>query len=157
MKRAGFGVVMTAALALNVPRFSQSARDPLDRRGDEAAIRALVAQRDGGGPIPSTTDRVLWQGSFQKPIVGQETPTLRTHDRGIENRVPNTTKNTTTVRRIVIAESGDLAYEYSDGTLGFDLKDGTHISSPTSTLRVWQKQDGQWKMAASFTLTHYRD
>jgi ketosteroid isomerase-like protein len=129
----------------------------VDRRADEAAIRALIAQRDAGTPLPATSDRVLWLGSFQKPIVGDEAPALRTHERGIENRVPNSTKNGTTVRRIVVAESGDLAYEYSDGTLDFDLKDGSHVSSPNSTLRVWQKQDGQWKMAAGFSLTHYRD
>jgi ketosteroid isomerase-like protein len=57
----------------------------------------------------------------------------------------------------VIGESGDLAYEYSDGMLEFDLKAGGHVTSPNSTLRVWQKQDGQWKMAASFTITYYRD
>ena len=128
-----------------------------DRPADEAAIRALIAQRDAGQRIPTTADRVLWAGSFQKPVVGDETPVQRTHERGLVNRVPDTTKTTTTVRRIVIAASGDLAYEYSDGTLDFDLKSGGHISSPNSTLRVWEKQDGQWKMAASFTLTHYRD
>src|SRR5690348_1673924 len=68
----------------------------------------------------------------------------------VENYVPDTTKNTTTARRIVIADSGDLAYDYSDGMLEFDLKDGTHVTSPNSTLRVRQKQDGQWKMAANF-------
>ena len=134
-----------------------SVRAAPDRRSDEAAIRALIAQRDTGAPVPSIPDRVFWTAAFQKPIVGDETPVPRTHERGIENRVPNTTKTTTTVRRIVIAESGDLAYEYSDGSLEFDLKDGGHVSSPNSTLRVWQKHDGQWRMAAAFSMTHYRD
>jgi len=128
-----------------------------DRQADEAAIRALIAQRDAGKPLPSMPDRVLWLASFQKPIVGGETPVLRTHERGIENRVPDTTKNATTVRRIVTAASGDMAYEYSDGTLDFDLKAGGHVTSPNSTLRVWQKHDGQWQMAAAFSITHYRD
>jgi len=150
-------IVRTAVLVLVLSAVTGSARTAAAHQADEAAIRALIARRDAGGRIPSTSDRVLWTGAFQKPIVGDETPVERTHERGIDNRVPDTTKTTTTVRRIVIAASGDLAYEYSDGVLEFDLKAGGHISSPNSTLRVWQKEDGQWKMAASFTLTHYRD
>jgi hypothetical protein len=124
---------------------------------DEAAIRRLIAQRDAGTPIPSTPDRIFWAASFQKPIIGDEAPTLRTHDRGVENRVDGTTRNTSTVRRLVIAESGDMAYEYSDGTVSFDLKTGEHVVTPNSTLRVWQKVDGHWTAAATFTITHYRD
>jgi len=148
-------VFMIGASALVA--MTQPTHPAVDRQADEAAIRALIAQRDAGKPLPSMPERVLWLASFQKPVVGSEAPVLRTHERGIENRVPDTTKNATTVRRIVIAESGDLAYEYSDGMLEFDLKAGGHVTSPNSTLRVWQKQDGQWKMAASFTITHYRD
>jgi ketosteroid isomerase-like protein len=128
-----------------------------DRPADEAAIRRLIGERDAGKPVPSTPDRVFWTAAFQQPVVGTETPTPRTHERGLEHRVPGTTKNDTQVRRIVIADSGDLAYEYSDGTLSFDLVDGQHISSPNSTLCVWQKEGGQWKQAAIFRITHYRD
>jgi len=149
--------MLWAAGASAVVAIAGTGRAAVDRRTDEAEIRALIAQRDAGKPVPRMSDAVAWLGAFQKPFVGDETPVPRTHDRGLENRVPNTQKTTTTVRRIVISESGDLAYEYSDGTLDFDLKDGTHISSPNSTLRVWQKQAGQWKIAAMFTLTHYRD
>jgi ketosteroid isomerase-like protein len=148
-------VVVAGVAALSVGAAPR--RTAVDRRADEAAIRALIAQRDAGTALPSMPDRVLWLASFQKPVVGDEAPVLRTHERGIENRVPGTSRNSTTVRRIVIAESGDLAYEFSDGQLDFDLKAGDHITSANSTLRVWQKQDGQWKMAAGFTITHYRD
>ena len=150
-------IVRSVIVTLALVGLTGSVRSALDRQGDEAEIRALIARRDAGERIPSATDRVVWLASFQKPVVGDEAPVLRTHERGLDNRVPNTTKTTTIVRRIVISQSGDLAYEYSDGTLDFDLKDGTHVTSPNSTLRVWQKQDGQWKMAATFTITHYRD
>jgi ketosteroid isomerase-like protein len=150
-------IVRSIIVTLALVGLTASVRPAADTQSDEAAIRALIARRDAGERIPTMTDRVLWLASFQKPVVGDERPVLRTHERGIENRVSDTTKNTTTVRRLVIADSGDLAYEYSDGMLTFDLKDGTHVTSPNSTLRVWQKQDGQWKMAATFTITHYRD
>lgn len=150
-------LAVAGAGAIGLVSIAGSARPAVDRRTDEAEIRALIAQRDAGKPVPRISDAIAWMGAFQKPIVGDEAPVARTHERGLENRVPNTTKTTTTVRRIVVSESGDMAYEYSDGTLDFDLKDGTHISSPNSTLRVWQKQGGQWRIAAMFTLTHYRD
>jgi hypothetical protein len=49
-----------------------------------------------------------------------------------------------------------MAYEYSDGTVSFDLKSGQHVSFTNSSLRVWQKESGQWKLAASFTFPHER-
>ena len=143
------GVVAVGAVA--------HVRSAADRSADEAAIRRLIRDRDAGTRVPSTPDRVFWTAALKKPLLGSEAPTLRTHERGIENRVPGTTKIETQVRRIVFADSGEFAYEYSDGLLTFDLTDGQHISSPNSTLSVWQKQDGQWKQAAIFSMTHYRD
>jgi ketosteroid isomerase-like protein len=50
-----------------------------------------------------------------------------------------------------------LAYEFSNSTLSFDLKSGSKESFPTSLLRVWKKEDGQWKIAAMFARPHYQD
>jgi ketosteroid isomerase-like protein len=69
-------------------------------------------------------------------------------------RLPGSQKNKTTVRRIEIAKSGDLAYEFSDSELSFDLKDGKRESFPTSALRVWKKEGGEWKVAAQFSRPH---
>jgi ketosteroid isomerase-like protein len=54
------------------------------------------------------------------------------------------------VIRIIVADSRDLAYEYSKANLGFDLKSGQHIQFDTGVLRVWQKQDGAWRVGAQF-------
>lgn len=147
-------VAAAVIVAAQVPRVAPPSSS---RAADEAAIRSLIAQRDAGKAIPSTPDRILWAASFQKPIVGDEAPTMRTHDRGVENRVDGTTRTTSSVRRLVISDAGDMAYEFGDGTVSFDLKTGEHVTTPNSTLRVWQKIDGHWTAAATFTLTHYRD
>jgi hypothetical protein len=68
----------------------------------------------------------------------------------IPNRVSGSQKSKTEVIRIVVADSRDLACEYSKSTLEFDLKSGEHRSSMTGLLRVWQRQNGNWMVAAFF-------
>lgn len=61
-------------------------------------------------------------------------------------------KITTDVQRIEVAASGDLAYEFSYGTLDYDLA-GTpsqHFAIKTGLLRVWKKVNGEWEVAALF-------
>ena len=95
-------IISIAAVALLTSPIPRTAQPASNKAADETEIRSLIAQRDEGKRIP--------------PIVGDETPTLRTHDRGIENRVPGTARNTSAVRRLIISESGDMAYEYSVAT-----------------------------------------
>jgi DNA invertase Pin-like site-specific DNA recombinase len=59
-----------------------------------------------------------------------------------ENRVPGSEERKTEVMRIVIADSRELAYEYSKGAFEYDLKNGKHVSFGRGILRVWQKQGG---------------
>jgi ketosteroid isomerase-like protein len=60
--------------------------------------------------------------------------------------------------RIAIAQSGDLAYEFSNSEVVFDLKNGERETAvPASVLRVWKKDRGQWKMAAMFARPLYQD
>ena len=128
-----------------------------DRAGDEAAIRGLIAQLDAGKQVPRTAKRVFWSGAFERPVLDGETAIPRKDDAGIENRVPDSQRSQTTVRRVVVSDAGDMAYEYSAASLSFDLKSGKHVSFTNSSLRVWQKESGQWKLAASFSFPHQRD
>jgi len=56
-----------------------------------------------------------------------------------------------------VAKSGDLAYEFSNSELSFDLKNGTREILPTSILRVWRKEGGEWKIAAWFSRPHHQE
>jgi ketosteroid isomerase-like protein len=71
------------------------------------------------------------------------------------DRKPDANRTNITPIRIEVAKSGDLAYEYSDARLGFEMKDGRKVEIPTSILRVWRKEGGQWKVAAQFGVRHY--
>ncbi len=113
---------------------------------EEAAIRKIIAS----GRPPVLPDAVFWSGAYKRPTVGDEKPEPFGTQTSITNRVPGSQRTTTSVIRIVISDSGDLAYEYSKGTLDFDIKSGEHFHADTGLLRVWQKEDGQWKVAAQF-------
>jgi hypothetical protein len=122
---------------------------------EEAAIRQIIAahdQKGGGGleGVPQLADRVIWTGAEKRPMMGDEKGELRSTS-SVPNRVPGHTTIKTEPIRIVVADSRDLAYEYGKVTTEFDLKSGEHVKLEAGMLRVWQKQDGNWKEAAVFT------
>ncbi len=116
---------------------------------EEAAIRKLIAAGDqtGRSAGPAMADGIFWSGQFKRPIVGTE---KGERFPGADDRVAGSQKTKTEPIRIVIADSRDLAYEYSKGTFEFDRKSGEHVSFDLGLLRVWQKEGGGWKVAATF-------
>jgi hypothetical protein len=104
-------------------------------------LSAAHDQKGGGGleGVPQLADRVIWTGSAKRPMVGDEKEQLLSTS-SVPNRVPGHTTIKTEPIRIVIADSRDLAYG-----------SGEHVKLEAGMLRVWQKQDGNWKEAAVFT------
>lgn len=94
---------------------------------------------------------------MKRPAVGSEPHEQAPGEWQLSNRVPGSERVNTTPVRIEIAKSGDLAYEFSNGELSFELKNGKKESLTNSSLRVWRKEAGVWKMAAQFTHPHYQD
>ncbi|HYA17917.1 MAG TPA: hypothetical protein VEF06_10645 [Bryobacteraceae bacterium] len=121
---------------------------------EEAAIRKLITS---SATPPRLADHIFWSGAYRRPTVGNEKAEPSVGPGSIENRVPSSQKSTTQPIRIVVADSRDLAYEYSKSTLEYDLKAGGHFKADTGLLRVWQKQDGTWKEAAIFVRPYDRD
>ena len=115
-----------------------------DSKTEEAVIRALITS----GQVKPTDDAIFWSGAFKRPTVrpekGEEFP-------GHEQSKRSNVKTTTDVQRIEVAASGDLAYEFSYGTLEFDLAGppSQHVAFKTASLRVWKKVNGEWKIAAA--------
>ena len=142
---------LVLVLALVVPVAPAAAQD---LKAEEAAIRALIRSSENGKPLPQVQDRVFWSGAYKTPVMGDERAVEVSRDRAPSNRVPGTTRNRPTVRKLEIAASGDMAWEFSTSELSFDLKDGTKVTLPTSTLRVWRKEQGAWKVAAVFNHPH---
>ena len=125
---------------------------------DEQQIRDAIARiNDGTGQGLATKDSIFWSAAIKRPVIGsaqgEEVPT----DRRLSLRVPGSQRSKTTPVRIEIAQSGDMAYEFSNNMLSFELKDGKKEFFPTSILRVWKKEVGQWKIAAHFSRPHYQE
>ena len=145
-----------ASLALSAEAQSQSA--------DERSIRDLIARYDKGESVARTDDTIYWTGPFKRPTVGSEERDPLPPDRqpssarapgAPSERVPGSRRRVTTPVRIEIAKSADLAYEFSNSEVRFDLKNGEQESAtPASVLRVWKKDGGQWKIAAMFARPH---
>lgn len=93
-------------------------------------------------------DSFFWSGAFDKPLIGKAA-----QDAGrktAETEEPR--KNESTADRpgrVVVAKSGDMAYEYGTGDLSYDdQKTGKHVTFQTAYLRVWKSADGDCKVAA---------
>jgi len=123
---------------------------------DEKAIRDLIAKEDAGQRPTETTDSVFFSGALKRPRVGRDAKAETFDD--VKNRTGQKIK--TSIQRIDIAKSGDMAYEFSDAELTVEEKgpDGKPRSNTfmTSRLRVWKKVGGQWLVAAQFARPHDR-
>lgn len=121
---------------------------------DEAAIRKLIAGADeagGNAKVPRLANVIFWSGAYKRPFAAPEKgEPFSATDTAVQDRVPGSQKSKTEPLRIVIADSHDLAYEYSKSILEFDMKSGRHVNLNTGILRVWQKEGGEWKIAANF-------
>ena len=134
---------------------------------DERTIRDLIARYDRGESVAQAGDMIYWTGPFKRPTVGSEErdplppelqPTAARSPGAPSERVPGSRRRVTTPIRIEIADSGDLAYEFSHSELVFDLENGDQEAAiPASVLRVWKKGDGEWSIAALFAHPHYQD
>jgi ketosteroid isomerase-like protein len=116
----------------------------------EAAIRKIVAAENDGKTAPEMADMIAWTGPMQRPVIGKERPVpAATAQIPLADRVSAKTVRTPT--RIIVADSGDLAYEYETGVVTATLKDGSTKTVEVAAIRVWQKDGGEWKLAAHFS------
>ena len=149
MKRHGAAlmiVLLPAALPLAQPRST-----------GEEAIRALIARQNNGEEIAATSDSIVWTGALKRPFVRPGAPEEVPGPRQPAERVPGSQRVVVSPIRIEVAQSGELAYEYSNLALSFDTKAGEHVSFPGSVLRVWRKEGTAWKVAAAFMHPHYQE
>jgi ketosteroid isomerase-like protein len=157
--------IAAAAVVLTAVGISTAAQTP---SADERAIRDLITRYDRGESVARIADDILWTPDFSRPVIGRQrggflvsvdpfTPDQVAAARAAaaaSPRVPGSRRRVTTPVRIEIAQSGDLAYEFSNSDLSFDLKTGGRDVTTSSVLRVWKKEEGQWKIAALFARPH---
>src|SRR6185436_4943496 len=118
---------------------------------DEQALRELIQQENQGKDvIKYTDDSIFVSGAFPRPIIGrQQSEAAQPRREEIATHRPNqSTKRE--VQRLVVSQSGDMAYEFGDFTISFDAPDKNRTSFNGSYLRVWRKINGEWKVDAFF-------
>ena len=120
-----------------------------DLKNEERVIRALIAQQDQGAIGPYSDDVIFVSGRLSRPVIGnkalaeaeaqlQQNPATRRNDRSVKHDVV----------RIQIADSGDLAYEFTNFQLGYNDSSNKRVEFGGHLLRVWRKENGSWKVAA---------
>lgn len=148
--------VLGLAAALAVHDEARAQAGEVDVRAEEAAIRTLVNRSPGPpGRGLLTEDGIFWSGAYPRPLVGRvDTAAVKPlPDARMEQR--RNVKSTSEIVRLEVAGAGDMAWEFSNFTLSYDLADTKeHQSFPGSLLRVWKKVDGQWRIAAAFMHPH---
>lgn len=116
---------------------------PQSGPGTELAIRTAAS----APTTQKTDDFYFFSGAIEKPVVGKTE-----HDKSslsVKAERKNE-KYTQTPDRIVVAPSGDMAYEYGTSRGAFDeVKSGKHQDFTAAYLRVWKAADGSCKVAAA--------
>lgn len=119
---------------------------------NEQAIRALVERQNRGEEVIKGTDEFVFASGVTAayPVVGHQpsTETLEVPERaGLEQPAPVVYER---IVRLVVAQSGELAYEYGDCAFGLAAPEPKAQSFDGSYLRVWRKQNGHWLVDAAF-------
>jgi ketosteroid isomerase-like protein len=132
-------LVALIAMALASPALAQES--------PEQQIRSLIEKdatnRTNDSMLP---DALWWTGATAHPHRMNEVDDVV----GRDNITAPGRKNVAfavTPERITV--SGDMAMEYSTFRLAYDDNEG-HKSLTGALLRVWQRQNGAWKVAANF-------
>jgi ketosteroid isomerase-like protein len=92
-------------------------------------------------------DMYFFSAALERPVVGADV--LDNASRGISSDRENENYGQLKPDRIVVAPSGDMAYEYGTENIRFDeRKSGKHLDFTAAYLRVWKAVDGSCRVAA---------
>jgi hypothetical protein len=112
-------IVLTALAVEFLALTSSGVRGAGTDAAEEAAIRKQIAAYDAGSSGSGSRralvlpDEVFWSGAYKRPIVRPAVSEPVDREGSVPTRVPGPQKAKTQVIRIVVADSHDLACEYS--------------------------------------------
>jgi len=134
---------LTLALALGA-----GLRAEAQTNADERALRELVRLENEGKQVIKFTDQsIIASGAHPRPVIGPEAR-KQANEELSRNRLNQNRKNE--IARLVISNSGDMAYEYGNFTLSFDTPEKKNVSFNGAYLRVWRKVGGEWMAEVVF-------
>jgi ketosteroid isomerase-like protein len=137
---------LLALVLIAVAVQAASAQSPAGVTGDEQRLRELVRlENEGKDVIKYTDEAILSSGAAPLPVIGAEA--RKKHSEELNSKRFNQ-KRTVETRRLVVAKSGDMAYEFGNFTLSFDTPEKKNVALNGSYLRVWRKFGGEWMVDA---------
>jgi len=114
----------------------------------EEFIKTQLSQES---PWPKTDDYYLFNPLLDKPVVGTEEreKANKAHEPMMAKR-KNMRTTPFKTERVVVASSGDMAYEYGTGQISYDDSDtGKHVDTTVARLSVWKAEGSSCKAAAT--------
>ena len=129
----------------------------VDTAAEEQHIRELIRRAQSGerDVIQATDDSIFVSGAYPEPIIGREE--LRKNAEQLRQQRRNMAATPLGERLVVVAQSGDLAYDYGTYHMEFDDAEGRHVAIDGASLRAWRKVDGQWKPAVTVAHPYHRE
>jgi ketosteroid isomerase-like protein len=109
----------------------------------EQAIKALAGSHDSDNV--STDDVYFFSGALEKPVVGKAA--YNDAFKEVDATRQNHKQSDDHVDRLVVAPSGDMAYEYGTSHISFD-REKKHVEFTAAYLRVWKASGKECKIAA---------
>ena len=128
---AALAALLVPASAALVDAPAQKNKPPSE---EARLIRTLIAKLDAGERVRNSPDSIFASGSTPRPLVGtrEQQRFSRGAGKELQRSGPNA-KTQTNVRRLVVASSGDLAYEFS----GSSPSGTRRAARPASTARFF--------------------
>jgi Domain of unknown function (DUF4440) len=108
-------------------------------RGGIGAERALHGAGD------QSVGRLACLGALEKPVVGKAA--YNDAFKEVDATRQNHKQSDDHVDRLVVAPSGDMAYEYGTSHISFD-REKKHVEFTAAYLRVWKASGKECKIAA---------
>jgi len=120
---------------------------PCTEQGIRTAIAVATQSRADFRANFVADDVYFFSGALEKPVVGKS-EREKAGERVAASR-ENQKWGDDKPDRIVVAPSGDMAYEYGTKRLSFDEKEtGKHADFTDAYLRVWKNAGGSCKVVA---------
>jgi ketosteroid isomerase-like protein len=135
-------VVIAGRTALAQATVAHKDGGPGARKNDEQALRELLRlESEGKNVIKFTDQSIIASGAYPHPVIG---PEARKQANEELSRKRLNQKRNNEIARLVVSESGDMAYEYGNFTMSFDTPEKKSVSFNGVYLRVWRKVGGEW-------------
>jgi ketosteroid isomerase-like protein len=128
-------IFLVVFLALQVVARNGPCSEQFVKKANSANENSLLAK-----------DMYFFSGALKQPVVG--TAAADKAFAPIAASRQNEKQDPMKADRIVVAPSGDMAYEYGTAHMSFDSKKEGHVDFTAAYLRVWKAVEGKCKIAA---------